>query len=104
MGLDMGRMPRRKTPRVEPPPTRAWGTMDYANWRSLPAMFFDTARQRGDRPFLWAKRDGTYRPTSWSEAEDAVGRLARALLALGVEPGDRGALVSGNRPGWGVGG
>ena len=36
--------------------------MDYATCRSLPAMFFDAAAQRGDRPFLWAKRDGTYRP------------------------------------------
>jgi len=74
--------------------------MDYASCRSLPAMFFGTARQRGDRPFLWAKRDGRYRPLSWGETESAVTRLARALIAYGIQPGDRVALVSENRPEW----
>ena len=68
--------------------------MDYASCRSLPAMFFGTARQRADRPFLWAKRDCLYRPRSWGEAESAVTRLARALIAHGIQPGDRVALVS----------
>jgi long-chain acyl-CoA synthetase len=76
--------------------------MDYANCRSLPAMFFEMARQRGDKPFLWAKHGGTYRPLSWSEAADAVGGLARGLTAVGIEPGDRVALVSENRPEWAI--
>jgi long-chain acyl-CoA synthetase len=74
--------------------------MDYATCRSLPAMFFDTARRRGDRPFLWAKRDRVYRPLSWSEAADQVTRLARGLVSLGIEPGDRVALVAESRPEW----
>ena len=32
--------------------------MDYANVSSLPAMFFEWAEGRGERSFLWAKRDG----------------------------------------------
>jgi len=74
--------------------------MDYASWRSLPAMFFDVARQRGAKPFLWAKRDRGYQPLIWSETADAVTRLARGLLALGIEPGDRVALVAESRPEW----
>src|SRR5260221_6675337 len=74
--------------------------MDYTSCRSLPAMFFERARERAERPFLWAKRDGQYRSMSWAEAADTVGRLARALIALGIEPGDRIALVSENRPEW----
>ena len=74
--------------------------MDYASWRSLPEIFFATARQRTGRPFLWAKRDKRYRALSWSEVESAVTRLARALIAYGIEPGDRVALVSENRPEW----
>ena len=46
--------------------------MDYASWRSLPAMFFEMARQRGARPFLWAKRDGIYQELSWSQTEEDV--------------------------------
>src|ERR1700704_5575605 len=63
-------------------------------------MFFATARQRAGRPFLWAKRDGKYESRSWGEAESAVTRLARALVSNGIEPGDRVALVSENRPEW----
>jgi long-chain acyl-CoA synthetase len=74
--------------------------MDYASCRSLPAMFFEVARQRGSTPFLWAKRERAYQPQSWSDTADEVVRLAHGLAALGVEPGDRVALVSENRPEW----
>ena len=74
--------------------------MDYANCRSLPAMFFEVARQRDARPFLWAKRERQYQPLSWSQAADRVLRLAGGLVALGIEPGDRVVLVSENRPEW----
>ncbi len=74
--------------------------MDYASCRSLPAMFFEVATQRAARPFLWAKRDGKYHPLSWGEAADAVRRLARGLAALGIEAGDRVALIAENRPEW----
>jgi long-chain acyl-CoA synthetase len=74
--------------------------MEYANCRSLPAMFFEVARECGGKPFLWAKRDGKYQPSSWAEVADRVGRLARGLAALGIEPGDRVALIAENRPEW----
>jgi long-chain acyl-CoA synthetase len=74
--------------------------MDYASCRSLPAMFFEVARQRGAGPFLWTKRDRRYQPLSWAEAADRVRQLARGLAALGIEPGDRVALVAENRPEW----
>jgi long-chain acyl-CoA synthetase len=74
--------------------------MDYASCTSLPAMFFEVARERAERPFLWAKRDGRYRSLTWSEAAALVSRLAHGLAALGIEPGDRVALVAENRPEW----
>jgi long-chain acyl-CoA synthetase len=74
--------------------------MNYATWRSLPAMFFEVARQRETRPFLWAKRNREHESVSWSEAADTVMRLARGLAALGIEHGDRVAVVSENRPEW----
>jgi long-chain acyl-CoA synthetase len=70
------------------------------NWPNLAAMFFDQARRRGDRPFLWAKHGGVYRPITWREAATQVEALARGLRALGLERGDRVALVSENRPEW----
>lgn len=74
--------------------------MDYQKCRNLVALFLDQAQAKGDRPFLWAKRDGTYRPTSWRAAAQEVTALARGLKALGIRPGDRVGLVSENRPKW----
>jgi long-chain acyl-CoA synthetase len=74
--------------------------MDYDSCRSLPAMFFGQADRLGDRPFLWAKRDGRYRSVSWGAAARDVRRLALGLRSLGIGRGDRVALVSENRPEW----
>ncbi|MEO6249041.1 MAG: AMP-dependent synthetase/ligase [Sphingomicrobium sp.] len=67
---------------------------------SLVAMFFARAAARGDRPFLWAKRDGAWQATSWTEAARQVAALAASLRAIGLKSGDRVMLVSENRPEW----
>ena len=46
------------------------------------------------------KVDGEYRPISTAELVDRVRRLARALEKLGVERGDRVALMADNGPHW----
>jgi long-chain acyl-CoA synthetase len=67
---------------------------------NLVSLFLTRAAAKGDRPFLWAKRDGEWRSTSWTEAERQVAALAASLKRIGLEPGDRVALVSENRPEW----
>ena len=74
--------------------------MDYNSWRSLPMMFLEQAGRRGNKPFLWAKRDGQYGSISWAEAARQVRILALGLRSLGIGRGDRVALVSENRPEW----
>ena len=76
--------------------------MDYKKIANLARMFFDQAAERGDRPFLWAKVEGAYRPLSWREAARAVSQLSRGLRALGGGRGERVALVSENRPEWAI--
>ncbi len=71
-------------------------------WPSLPALFYARAAREGDVPFLWAKTAGAFHPTSWRAAAVKAASLARALRTLGVEPGDRVALVSENRPEWAI--
>jgi long-chain acyl-CoA synthetase len=67
---------------------------------NLVTMFFTRAAEKGDAPFLWAKRDGTWHSRSWREAAETVARLASALKKLGLQKGDRVMLVSENRPEW----
>jgi long-chain acyl-CoA synthetase len=74
--------------------------MDYQNCRNLAAMFYAEAARQGDKPFLWAKRDGAFRSLSWARAAVETANLAKGLRQLGLRPGDRVALVSENRPEW----
>ena len=67
---------------------------------NLVAMFLTRAEDKGEAPFLWAKKDGEWRPTSWNEASRQVAALAKSLRAIGLQPGDRVVLVSENRPEW----
>ncbi|MEO8455020.1 MAG: AMP-dependent synthetase/ligase [Sphingomicrobium sp.] len=67
---------------------------------NLVAMFLARAAEKGEKPFLWAKRAGEWRSTSWSEAARQVAALAAGLKRIGLERGDRVALVSENRPEW----
>ena len=73
---------------------------DFAGFPNLVAMFLDRAGHRGDSPFLWTKKQGTWASISWAEAARQVCVLAEALRKLGLNPGDRVALVSENRPEW----
>ena len=70
------------------------------HFENLVQMFLARAGEKGDAPFLWAKREGEWRPVSWAEAKRQVIALATGLKSLGLEPGDRVMLVSENRPEW----
>jgi len=74
--------------------------MRAQNWPNLVTMFFEQAQAQGERPFLWAKHDGAYRPLTWREVAAQVTELARALQTLGVKDGERVVLMSENRPKW----
>ena len=67
---------------------------------NLVTMFFTRARERGEVPFLWAKKGGAWQPMSWRRAADEVAQLAQGLKRLGLQRGDRVMLVSENRPEW----
>src|SRR6476659_6637592 len=67
---------------------------------NLVSLFLARASEKDDRPFLWAKREGQWRSISWNEAARQVAALAEALKRIGLEPGDRVALVRENRPEW----
>ena len=61
--------------------------MTGEDWPNLPTMFFEQAAKYGAKPFLWAKRGGTWQPGSWREIAAQTAALARALKRLGVGPG-----------------
>ncbi len=73
---------------------------DFDTSPNLVSLFLSRADELGDKPFLWAKRDGAWQSVSWAEAARQVCRIAEALRALGLTEGERVMLVSENRPEW----
>ncbi len=71
-----------------------------AEVRTLPEVFRRSVARVGSRPYLGEKVDGVYRFQTYAEVQTKVHRLACALIELGLEPGDRVANFSNNRPEW----
>jgi long-subunit acyl-CoA synthetase (AMP-forming) len=63
-------------------------------------VFDATARSFAARKALLRKRGSAWEATSWSGYHEGVGRAARALVAVGVGPGQGVVILSANRPEW----
>jgi long-chain acyl-CoA synthetase len=73
---------------------------DIDNAQNLVALFLKRADEKGDAPFLGHKTGGQWVTQSWRSAAEQVCLMAEALRGMGLEDGDRVALVSENRPEW----
>ena len=58
------------------------------------ALFERSCEKFSESPYLWEKRDGKYISTSYREVREKVIDFAGALLSLGMNKGDRAALLS----------
>ena len=63
-------------------------------------MFLHWAERQPQANFLRQPTDTGIRTWSYAEARDEAGRMATALGALGIQPGDRVALISKNCAHW----
>jgi long-chain acyl-CoA synthetase len=68
--------------------------------RTIPSLFQSQAETLGDSTLYLVKREGAYQPISWQTVRRDVETLAAALIARGVQPGDRVAILSENRYEW----
>jgi long-chain acyl-CoA synthetase len=67
---------------------------------TLPAMFVRRVRAHPDELALRKKELGRWKEYTWHEYGARVTQIAAALRAIGVQPGDRVAIQSENRPAW----
>jgi long-chain acyl-CoA synthetase len=68
--------------------------------RTLTEIFYHSVETYRKPDHLRVKRDGAWRDISSEELRRAVEELSMGLRALGVEKGDRVAVMSENRPEW----
>lgn len=73
---------------------------DFDASPNLVSLFLRRVAELGDKPMLWAKREGAWHSISWTEAARRVYLIAEGLRRLGLNDGDRVMLVSENRPEW----
>jgi len=69
--------------------------------RTLTELFFATIDANRDRAVaLVYFRDGAWHDVSYAELYRRVRALSLGLQQLGLQPGDRAGIISGNRPEW----
>jgi len=76
------------------PPSQSTGSSTIADMMALAAERF------GDRSAVKHKRDGEWKDVSFREVGEIVSELGRGLIDLGLEPGDRVAILCTTRPEW----
>lgn len=70
---------------------------------SIIDLFNSTVDKFASNPFLWEKTDKEFTPTTYLETKQQVHILTAGLLKLGVNPGDKIALLSEGRNAWIIG-
>lgn len=69
---------------------------------TLVAEVLRAAEGAGDRVAMQIRRGGDWERVTYAALAEQVRALGRALAARGVAPGDRVAILSENRPEWGI--
>ena len=70
---------------------------------TLISMLEHSIQHYGSKPALAHKpKGGTYQDISYTELGESVDAFSKGLNALGVQKGDRVALLSENRPEWAI--
>ncbi len=67
---------------------------------TIVAIYAQTMERHGSRKAQTVKVDGKWTHWTWAQVDQKVRALSSALIDLGVQPGDRVALLSENRPEW----
>jgi long-chain acyl-CoA synthetase len=68
--------------------------------KSLVQFFEENVDKYSSNPYLWEKRDGEFRPTTYQEMREQVYQFGAGLMTLGVKKGDRLALLAEGRTWW----
>jgi long-chain acyl-CoA synthetase len=75
-------------------------TVKAARTATIAHQFHEATSQPRTGPAALAFRDGAWRERGWDELREHVERVARGLIALGIEPGDRVSILSNTREEW----
>ncbi|HTY79210.1 MAG TPA: AMP-binding protein [Candidatus Bathyarchaeia archaeon] len=67
---------------------------------TLPTLFRQVVRERGDQIAMREKHLGIWRSVTWREYGERARHVAMGLVALGLQPRDVVSVIADNRPEW----
>ena len=68
--------------------------------RTLPSFFENCVKKYSDNVFLWEKTNDKYEGLKYSAMRELVHKFGAGLLSIGIQKGDRLALISEGRSYW----
>lgn len=68
--------------------------------KAITHLFEESTQKFGNNVFLWEKKGSRYEPTTYNHVKEQVYCFAAGLLSLGIQKGDRIALLSEGRNEW----
>ena len=86
---------------TQSPPHAADATLGTVRGQdTLPRLFRQAVRERGEEVAMREKHLGVWRAITWREYGERVRHVAMGLVALGLRPRDVVSIVADNRPEW----
>ena len=70
--------------------------------KAITDLFEESVKKYTNRVLMWEKKVDRYEPTTYIETKEKVYRFAAGLISLGIQKGDRVALLSEGRNDWAI--
>ena len=74
--------------------------MKNSSQRTIPTLLEKSAERYSSNILLWEKKADAYQGTTYSQFKEKVYLCAAGLMSLGIQKGDRIALISEGRNDW----
>ena len=81
------------------PPGDSWKEMAIPKDWTIPKLFLQSAKKYWDQKVAMREKEfGVWRPITWEQYYENVKRIALGMASLGLERGDKVAMIGDNRP------
>ena len=74
--------------------------IDYNKYDTIPKLFWRQVQKFPDKTTIWHKQGGVWKSINWGEYGTFSKEIGNALMASGVQKGDKISILSETRPDW----
>ena len=74
--------------------------IDYEKYNTLPKLFWRQVQQFAKKTTIWHKQEGVWKSLNWEDYGNYSKEIGNALMASGIQKGDKISILSETRPEW----